>query len=125
MSAFVGEDARCDLERVVQTLVGVYLVQRAKRSRFGVGGAIDAPSNAGLVHEPSAHNARLERNIYGAVGKPPSIEFARRFEHSDELCVPCRIFRTLASVARAGYDARLCDGSAGGETDRCGAGFAR
>ena len=74
-NAFVFQHAGCHLERVVQPRVGMYLIQRAKRPGFRVGRSVDAASDARLVHEPGAHDARLERYVHRAIGQAPCIEF--------------------------------------------------
>ena len=92
---------------MIQALIGVHGIKRAKRARFLIRSAINAPIDARLMHKPGAHNARLQRHIHGTSRQSPHAQLLRGSLHGQKFRMPRRILRCLAQVARARNDARF------------------
>jgi hypothetical protein len=71
-----GKHTAGHLEAVVEALVAGEVVERAHGARLGIGGAVDEPGDARLMHETGAHRTRLQRDVDRAVGETPAPELA-------------------------------------------------
>ncbi len=105
--ALVGKNPRCHLERVVQALIRIYLVERSCSPSLRVG----APKTQRAMRDWCINPAHMMQGNRASrtpcSRKAPSIEHARRFLHGEKFGVTCGILRRFPQIARSGNHARL------------------
>lgn len=89
---------------MIQSRVGAELIERSHRTGLGVIAPIDQPWDAGIDDCPGTHRARLERDVEGAIQKPPMAEGRAGLAHRDDLGVRCRIVIGLPTVGASPDD---------------------
>lgn len=76
---------------MVEPFIGMDGIQGSERSGLGIRRSPDASVDARLMHEPCAHDARLDRHIHGAARKSPATKGLCGGAHSGKLRMPRRI----------------------------------
>ena len=103
---------------MVQPFVGVHRIKRTQRTRLRVGRREHAAVDTGLVHQPRAHDAGLERHIHRAAGKPPHAQMIGCRLHGQEFRVPGGVIVGFTAIAGRSDQARLRQGTPGCRVDR-------
>lgn len=76
---------------MVEPFIGMDGIQGSERSGLGIRRSPDASVDARLMHEPCAHDARLDRHIHGAARKSPATKGLCGGAHGGKLRMPRRI----------------------------------
>lgn len=76
---------------MVEPFIGMDGIQGSERSGLGIRRSPDASVDARLMHEPCAHDARLDRHIHDAARKSPATKGLRGGAHGGKLRMPRRI----------------------------------
>ncbi len=101
------QDSGNHLKRMVQPLVAVDGVQCSQRTGFRIRRPIHTSVDACLVHQPRAHDARLQCYVHRTACQAPNAKLCRRLLHGHELRMPCRVLLGFAHVACPRNHARL------------------
>lgn len=89
---------------MIQASIVMYLIQSPQSASLGIARTVHATVNARLLHEAGAHEARLERHVYRATGKPPAAKLTRGLLECDKLRMSCRVMIDLSTVMPPGND---------------------
>jgi len=96
-----GEDARRDVDLMIQFGAGEKLETGAVRTTFGVVGAVDESWNPSLDDRAGAHSAGLERDVESGVGKAIVANEPRGFAQHDDFGMGRGIIVANGAIARA------------------------
>ena len=100
LAAFIRQDPSRHVKPMVQARIGIEVIQRAQRTRLGIGRAIHAAPHARVDHKARAHAAGFQRHIDRTVGKTPAAKRLGSGALGRELCMSRRILVELAPIVR-------------------------
>jgi hypothetical protein len=102
--ALIGKKTGGDFHFVVELRMIHYREDRAAGACFGVGCGVDEATDAGVKDGSSAHGARLESGVEGAVFEAVVVEMTAGFAEGDDLGVSSGIRIAEDSVLAAADD---------------------
>ena len=100
LTTLIRQHASGHIKPMVQARIGIEVVQRAQRTRLGIGRAIHATSHARVNHNSRAHAAGFQRHIDRTVGKAPAAKRLGSGAHGRKLGMSRRILVELAPIVR-------------------------
>ncbi len=91
LARFIGENAGCDFDAVIQSFVIAKPKERFDGAKAFIRGAVNEPLDAGVDQSTGAHNAGFDGCIQGRAGQSIIADLCRRLPQNQDFSMSCRI----------------------------------